>query len=551
MILSPVLACGLLAIGLAPSAVAAQHYPVTGVKVDDGAEIPLRLNVNDLYNQGGPQWDLYLRALRSLQDKDASDPLSYFQVSGIHGLPYMEWQNGGPYRATGWAGYCPHGETIFLPWHRPFVLVFEQVLVAEAQKIAETYPDAYRSQYRDAAVKLRSPFWDWSRESNVPPCTIPSQLPVNVPDGEGLRRIMINNPLQTYTYPQKARNGQFGEFVNFYTTSRCPPPNRYPDSANARLNSLGLKQSTYDIFTFSRSFRDFASTREDGSIGIEQIHNSIHWDAGCGGQFLDSNTAAFDGLFMLHHTHVDRLWAYGSYINPDVSVFDYRYYGQSRYSTPQDTIMSPDSPLEPFYDGQDSYWTSRKVASIRGMGYTYEGLEYWRKSPEELRQDASRIINDLYAPSGDDGGMWKRSKRDRDHTRFFAKIELDRTQVQRPCTITIFVDGKAAGKVVAMQQPEHGVLHGRVAVDREVHGVFATSPSSNGTVSSIEHLVEMDIRKPDGTVIPLNSVPSLKLTLEEVKVTPPKSQVELASAGEKTKLPVNVRERHRDNKDKP
>lgn len=31
---------------------------------------------------------------------------------GIHGLPYIEWQNGGPYRATGWAGYCPHGVSI-------------------------------------------------------------------------------------------------------------------------------------------------------------------------------------------------------------------------------------------------------------------------------------------------------------------------------------------------------------------------------------------------------------------------------------------------------
>lgn len=76
--------------------------------------------------------DVYIRALRSLQDKDESDPLSYFQVAGlcsscaatygfylrvktdlrnigIHGLPYIEWENGGPLRADGWRGYCPHG----------------------------------------------------------------------------------------------------------------------------------------------------------------------------------------------------------------------------------------------------------------------------------------------------------------------------------------------------------------------------------------------------------------------------------------------------------
>ncbi|KAG6016128.1 hypothetical protein E4U43_004173 [Claviceps pusilla] len=541
MILSPFL--GLLVTALAPLRVAAQHFPVTGVKVDAGADVPLRLNINDLYSQGGPQWDLYLRALKSLQDKDASDPLSYFQVSGIHGLPYIEWQNGGPYRATGWAGYCPHGESIFLSWHRPFVLLFEQLLVAEAKAIAATYPDRYRDQYMNAANKLRSPFWDWSQNSDVPPCTVPAWMTVNVPDGQNLKQITIHNPLQTYTYPQKAIDGAFGRFNRYSTTSRCPPPDRYPDTANARLGRLGLRQSTYDAFTYSSSFSDFANTREDGGIGLEQIHNSIHWDAGCAGQFLDSNTAAFDALFMLHHTHVDRLWAYASYINPDFSDFNYQYYGLSRFSTPEGTTITPDSPLPPFYDGRNSYWTPSKVASIQGMGYTYEGLEYWRKSPEQLRDDATSIINSLYAPS--DNGPWgKRSTTHEENTRYFARIELDRARVERPCTVKIFVDGKQAGKVVVMQQPESGILNGRVAVDHEVHGVFATTPSSNGTVSSIEHLVEMEISKPDGTIIPLSTVPSLKLTLEEVTVTPRKSHTELPKPGMRTKLSAGVRDRH-------
>ena len=54
MILSPFI--GLLVTALAPLAVVAQHFPITGVKVDSGADVPLRLNVNDLYAQGGPQW---------------------------------------------------------------------------------------------------------------------------------------------------------------------------------------------------------------------------------------------------------------------------------------------------------------------------------------------------------------------------------------------------------------------------------------------------------------------------------------------------------------
>lgn len=47
----------LLAIGLAPlTALAQNHYAITGVKVDPKADVPLRLNINDMYNKGGPQW---------------------------------------------------------------------------------------------------------------------------------------------------------------------------------------------------------------------------------------------------------------------------------------------------------------------------------------------------------------------------------------------------------------------------------------------------------------------------------------------------------------
>jgi hypothetical protein len=28
---------------------------------------------------------------------------------GIHGKPFIDWDNSGPVNTTGWAGYCPHG----------------------------------------------------------------------------------------------------------------------------------------------------------------------------------------------------------------------------------------------------------------------------------------------------------------------------------------------------------------------------------------------------------------------------------------------------------
>jgi hypothetical protein len=47
------------------SLVAAQNYPITGVKVASGAEVPLRKNINAMYNYGGPQWYVILCELSS------------------------------------------------------------------------------------------------------------------------------------------------------------------------------------------------------------------------------------------------------------------------------------------------------------------------------------------------------------------------------------------------------------------------------------------------------------------------------------------------------
>ncbi|KAK2603519.1 hypothetical protein QQS21_004288 [Conoideocrella luteorostrata] len=545
-------ALALFAIGSAPLAVSAKHFVVQGADLPSNRDVPVRMNVNELYSKGGPQWDLYLRALKSLQDKDASDPLSYFQVAGIHGLPWMEWNDGGKFAATGWQGYCPHGENLFLPWHRPFVLLFEQLLVAEARKLAEEYPPKYRSQYVDAAIRLRSPYWDWSAEAKVPQCTVPRVLTVNVPDGQGLKRVSINNPLQSFTYPEKARSGEFGTFPRYSQTVRCPAPYQYPTTANQRLAGRGLKQSTYDAFTYSSTFDEFTVTGQN-SIGLEEMHNNIHWDAGCEGQFLDAATSGFDPLFMLHHTHVDRLWTYWQFINPSEALFSNSYYGFSRYSTPQNTVISPDSPLPPFYDASDSYYTSRKVASIKGLGYTYQELQYWNKTEEQLTQDATRLMNDLYQPS------WAKSTGKRDsppqpRARYFARVELDRTQVERPCSVNVFIDGKPAGSVVVMQLPESGILHGSLAIDEHMNPIVTASKaaaSANDAITSAEHLMEVEITKPDGTIIPVNTVGSLKLTLEQVSVMPAKSNTEFPKPGKSKKHPAGVRDRHRkkDHKD--
>ena len=53
------------------------------------------------------------------------DLISFFQLGGIHGAPYIAWDGVGPEKPTEQAGYCTHGSVLFPTWHRPYVALYE------------------------------------------------------------------------------------------------------------------------------------------------------------------------------------------------------------------------------------------------------------------------------------------------------------------------------------------------------------------------------------------------------------------------------------------
>lgn len=173
----------------------------------------------------------------------------------------------------------------------------QQVLVNTAKRIAEGYPQRYKLEYTTAARNLRIPFWDWASEPYVPEATIYETIRINVPDGQSIRLTEVSNPLFTYNFPPEVIDGQYGDFDDERRPNmqRCPSPGSYPDSANDNVMDRPYRSWVYDAFTRSDDFSSFASTGDSG-ISLEQIHNGIHWDAGCGGQFLDAQFSAFDPL---------------------------------------------------------------------------------------------------------------------------------------------------------------------------------------------------------------------------------------------------------------
>lgn len=124
------------------------------------------------------------------------------------------------------------------------LIISQQVLVSHARRIAKTYPQRYRQQYVQAAERLRSPYWDWAADSNVPPASASPKLQVNFPNGESLQRRQVDNPLYTYRIPRQVLDGQLGPFdtANRPQTLRCPAPQNYPATANDLLSQRPYKQ---------------------------------------------------------------------------------------------------------------------------------------------------------------------------------------------------------------------------------------------------------------------------------------------------------------------
>jgi len=92
-------------------------------------------------------FSLYIQALRTSKDtfwfnkrtnaqqcpselmyKESQATLqSFFQVGGIHGLPYIPWDGATGIPDPDWGGYCTHGSVLFATWHHPYVSTFEVI----------------------------------------------------------------------------------------------------------------------------------------------------------------------------------------------------------------------------------------------------------------------------------------------------------------------------------------------------------------------------------------------------------------------------------------
>jgi tyrosinase len=124
-----------------------EHFTITGAELprSDGTPPPKRLEINTFVKDDNiQQFSLFVQAFCKLMlqiiyslincilafiqyQSSIDDPASYYQMSGIHRLPFIEWSGSGSNAYGSFGGHCTHATVLFPTWQRPYVALFEVI----------------------------------------------------------------------------------------------------------------------------------------------------------------------------------------------------------------------------------------------------------------------------------------------------------------------------------------------------------------------------------------------------------------------------------------
>jgi tyrosinase len=251
----------------------------------------VRKDVRDL---SGEELDKLARAFRGLMERDPNDPKSYFVLAGIHWYPSI---------------YCMHHVDNYNPWHRLYMLEFE---------------DALRTV--EGCEDVTIPYWD---------------ITSSPPD------FLFQSPFASYTLPRAIH----ANYPAGYVTSRFSAPEimdlvaayNIPDTIERAMG-----QSVWSGF----------NAWQEGD-GIIAAHDSGH--GACGPTMAVPDAAAFDPLFWFFHSNWERLWWEWQQIMQATTYWTFR-----------STITGDTSFLEPPFNELEPFKvTSNQTIDLSKMGVGY------------------------------------------------------------------------------------------------------------------------------------------------------------------------------------
>ncbi|KXS95512.1 hypothetical protein AC578_4625 [Pseudocercospora eumusae] len=387
--------------------------PVTGIR---NAGVAPRREIRDIANNSPDEFNLLLLGLTRWMAEPQKQHLSYYDVGSIHGRPYEPWDNVPPRDGQTSPGYCTHVSNLLLPWHRPYLALFEQTLYSHITAIVNEYPAGpMRQRFAKAAVTVRWPYWDFAATpkdggSVWPEIITRETVPVIMPNGSAT----IKNPLMSYVFhPVIAADMYYAPFATWPETLRAPTSSALDaKSQNAKIAAqidsqyLGWKSRIYNMLVYYNNFTQFSNEAwiqdHSNADSIEAIHDTLHGIIGSDGHMTYLDYSAYDAIFWLLHTNLDRLFAIYQVLHPNTWVEPMPAEVASYWFKVGD-VMDANSPLEPFSkDTVGTKWTSNMVGSTEQFGYTYP--ETASKNADDVR----RAVNQLYGGNAAAGGPMRK-----------------------------------------------------------------------------------------------------------------------------------------------
>lgn len=218
----------------------------------------IRKNIQEIEN-GSEELTLLKKAFTGLmaRDVDKDDPTSFFNLAGLHWLP-------GPKTYT----YCRHHDDAYNPWHRAYLIAFE---------------DALRSV--EGCENVTLPYWDIL--------------------GDELPGWVYELPFHKYPLPYKFTNLDGTEtYDTSYETERNSAATIV---SNVAGNSNNIAVKIGEALS-AKKWNDYNGWSEwpQQHEGIIRAHDNGHGE--CGATIANQDIAAFDPLFWFFHCNWDRLW---------------------------------------------------------------------------------------------------------------------------------------------------------------------------------------------------------------------------------------------------
>lgn len=315
----------------------------------------IRRNVWDLGNDWAPTILWYARAVAALRLKGLSDPTSWRFWAGMHGYHEGLWEFY-RYKANNeevpaeadfdryWL-QCQHGSWYFLPWHRGYLIGFEQLVRSTIKGLGG--PEDWTL-----------PYWNYFKpgQNNLPPAFASRTWP----DGIG------TNPL--------------------FVEQRWGPDPRHPGRVFIPLQAVNLDALTISEFT------GVASGGDPGFGGVDtgfehngdvhgdlegQPHDQVHGFVGGEKEFPGNprplpglmsapQTAGLDPIFWLHHANIDRLWEVWRRTDPNNQDPEEASWRDGPASLGQHAFVVPRP------DGTPWEFTPGEMSDFAKLDYTYD-----------------------------------------------------------------------------------------------------------------------------------------------------------------------------------